>query len=165
MKSNPCRGEWLIDSNELDVWVDACSLANGVLLESRVSVIKDTLIAARVGHGTRQPRATRCYYKGSKQSIEICQHMLYRVPGSNVSAIGWWGWILGARMPVRTSYLLEMCTCVGRRPLFTLRRVFLLLWMLDCSQVSLAGEGWHLRRPGIVPWGIISHVSEGFHLF
>lgn len=66
-QSDPCRGEWCIDSKERDVRVDRSSLATVVLLESRGSVIED----AQIGHATDHPCGSRCYYKVGKPSYTL----------------------------------------------------------------------------------------------
>ena len=40
-QKDPVRGKWCVDSPELDVWVDASSLATGVSLEYDGAVVED----------------------------------------------------------------------------------------------------------------------------
>lgn len=63
-QSDPCRGEWCVDSKELDVWVDRRPLASGVMLESRVSVIEDAC-------WLRSESELHAIRKGSKPSYTL----------------------------------------------------------------------------------------------
>ena len=40
-QADPCRGEWCVNSKELDVWADVSSFAPGVLIELCGTVIED----------------------------------------------------------------------------------------------------------------------------
>lgn len=40
-KNNPARGDWCVLGEEMDMWVDASSLAIGVLLEKDGMAIED----------------------------------------------------------------------------------------------------------------------------
>lgn len=40
-QADPCKGKWYVNGEEVDIWVDASSLATGVLLESHGTMIED----------------------------------------------------------------------------------------------------------------------------
>ena len=40
-KNDPAKGDWCVQGKEMNVWVDASSLAIGVLLEKNEAVIED----------------------------------------------------------------------------------------------------------------------------
>ena len=43
-QDDPARRDWCVDSKELNVWVDASSLATGVAFECREMVLKDACL-------------------------------------------------------------------------------------------------------------------------